>query len=285
MASVSRNVEHHQGPATGEDRRKVRIARARVAGVVLQAIGLVAAGAATGSAQAGMVFSGLRLSEIRVDQSGADTDEYFEIAGDPFATLKGWWFLAVGDSGTDTGGVIEMAVNLSAYSLGANGYFVGHESTFGSGVFQGQSLTVHPDAAHASVGSGDSLNFENSDNVTYMLVRGFAGSVGTDLDTNNDGFFDVLWWTDLADSVSFVSLASTDLFYSTNTVGPVSYTGTGGMPAHAWWNGNRWEAGMFSSWELDTPGQGPIVPGPGTLALGLAAGAVGRGYHRASRCS
>jgi hypothetical protein len=253
--------------------------------VLLQAGALFAAGAAVSPTEGGIVFSGLHLSEIRGDQSGADTDEYFEISGDPYASLNGWWFLAIGDSGTDTGGVIEMAVNLSAYSLGANGYFVGHESTFGTGVFQGQSLTVHPKAAHATIGSGDSLNFENLDNVTYMLVRGFAGSVGTDLDTNNDGVFDVLWWTDLADSVSFISLTSTDLFYSTNTVGPVSYTGTAGMPAHAWWSGSSWEAGLFSSWELDTPGQGPMIPCPGVLALSLAAGAVGRGYHRVSRCS
>lgn len=226
---------------------------------------------------------GLRLSEIRCDQQGADTDEYFEIVGLPGMNLKGWWFIAIGDSGSDSGGILEMAVNLSSYSLGNNGYFVGHESTFGSGVLNGQALSIHPDANHAVIGAGDALNFENSDNVTYMLVYGFVGSVGMDLDANNDGMLDAWLWVDIADSVAFLSSSSSDLVYSANQVGPVSYTGTGGMPAHAWWDGTTWQAGLLNSWEYDTPGYAPVIPGPGTLVLGGAAAMVGGRYHRPLR--
>lgn len=266
-----------------------RLTKARLSVLALAVFALLAAGSATGVARAdfvssgGMMFGGLQLSEIRVDQSGADTDEYFELYGQANMGLDGWWFLAVGDSGTDTGGVIEMAVNLSQFSLGSNGYFVAHEATFGTGIFNGQSLMIDPSATHATIGTGDSLNFENSDNVTYMLVHGFVGSVGADLDNNNDGVLDVLLWTDLADSVAFMSTSSLDQVYSAQRVGPVTTTGTGGMPAHAFWNSGAWEIGAYNTWDMDTPGKGPPVPAPGALGLGMIAGLVGRGYHRPAR--
>lgn len=154
----------------------------------------LAAMAVTAAAGAGMVSGtgaqGLRLTELRVDQQGADTDEYFELTGLAGASLAGCWLVAVGDSGTDAGGVIEAAVDLSKWNLGANGRFVGHEATFGQTQFGGRTLNLDPSCSHASIGTGDAINFENSDTVTYLLVRGFTGALGADLDAGNDGTFD-----------------------------------------------------------------------------------------------
>ena len=46
------------------------------------------------------------ISEIRIDQSGADTDEYFELAGTPGASLDGLTYLVIGD-GSGGSGVID----------------------------------------------------------------------------------------------------------------------------------------------------------------------------------
>jgi hypothetical protein len=258
------------------------------------ASGLIAGGVALGAstaAGAGLVAGSpgigvgtFALAELRVDQLGADTDEYAEIVGAPFAPLTGWWLLAIGDGGTDPAGVVEMAIDLSAWSTGANGRFVAHESTFGTGVLEGRTLAIDPMAARATVGSGDAMNLENADTVTYLLVRGFTGSSGMDLDAGNDGTLDLLPWLEIGDAVALVGAPGTDPCYAAARVGPVATTGTGGMPAHAWKDaGGAWQAGAYASWSWDTPGRAPDVPAPGPGALLGAAAAVAHGYHRRRR--
>jgi hypothetical protein len=241
--------------------------------------------AAATAAQAGVSSGGgasspsrtIRLTELRVDQQGADNDEYFELLGTPGGSLAGVWLLAIGDSGTDPSGVVEAAIDLSSWTLGSNGRFVGHEASFGSTTFGGTMLTVDPKASHAVVGSGDSINFENSDTVTYLLVRAFRGSVGIDLDGSNDGTFDAVPWSELIDSVAFVRSGSSEPTYSDVTVGPIPLTATGGMPPHAWLGPKGWTIGEYGSWSADTPGSGPDVPAPGAAAsLACAAMATGR---------
>ena len=164
----------------GNHRISVQAAQCAVAAITWTACtGPASAGLSIGSG--GTAATPLRISELRVDQQGADTDEYFELYGAPGMSLAGCWFVAIGDSGTDPGGIVEMAIDLSAWTLGSNGRFVGHEATFGSTAFNGQMLAVDPAGNHATIGTGDSLNFENSDSVTYLLVRAFTGNTGIDL--------------------------------------------------------------------------------------------------------
>lgn len=259
------------------------IASALAAGGVALALG-TRAGAGIVAGTPGVGLGWFTLTEVRVDQQGADTDEYVEVAGMPHATLTGWWLLAVGDGGTDPAGVVEMAIDLSAWSTGANGRFVAHEATFGTGVLEGRSLAIDPLAAHAAVGSGDAMNLENADTVTYLLVRGFSGSSGMDLDVGNDGTLDLAPWLELGDAVAFVCAPGTDPCYAAARVGPVTSTATGGMPAHAWKDaGGAWQAGAYASWAWDTPGSAPDVPAPGPASLIGAAAALAHGYHRRRR--
>lgn len=250
-------------------------------------VNLAQAGLSKGSGStSGTSNSSLRISELRVDQLGADTDEYFELFGTAGSSLTGYWFLALGDNASDPAGVVEMAIDLSAWSLGNNGRFVAHESTFGNTLFDGRALTIDPFANHATVGSGDSLNFENSDTVTYMLVRAFTGSLGMDLDSGNDGALDLTPWAELVDSVAFVRTGSTDPIYSAMQVGPIDLTATGGMPPHAWFDGQTWQIGSYNSWAQDTPGSGPELPAPGAVVTLLAsAGLLQRGRGRSQRGS
>lgn len=242
------------------------------------------AGAGIVAGPPGVGPGGFALTELRIDQQGADTDEYVEIAGAPYATLTGWWLLALGDGGTDPAGVVEMAIDLSTWSTGANGRFVAHEGTFGGGVLEGRWLAIDPLAAHATVGSGDAMNLENADTVTYLLVRGFSGSNGMDLDTGNDGTLDLAPWLEIGDAVAFVCAPGTDPCYAAARVGPVTSTATAGMPAHAWKDASgAWRAGAYASWAWDTPGSAPDVPAPGPASLLGAAAALAHGYHRRRR--
>ena len=103
-----------------------------------------------------------QISEIRIDQPDADDDEFFEIAGDPGASLDGLTYLVLGDSPAGGSGVIEEITNLTGRTIPASGFFVAAESTFTLGT---ADLTT-------------TLDFENSDNVTHLLVDGFSGSGG-----------------------------------------------------------------------------------------------------------
>ncbi|MEM6705521.1 MAG: lamin tail domain-containing protein [Acidobacteriota bacterium] len=175
------------------------------------------------------------LSEIRIDQPSTDNDEYFELAAAPGASLDGFTYLVIGD-GSGASGVIESVTDLIGSVVDANGYFVAAEGTFTLGV---ANLTT-------------SLNFENSDNVTHLLVQGFNGSDGDDLDTDDDGVLDVEPWTSIADCVALIeSVGSGDLTYCANTNGP---DGTF-VPGHTIACPDGFDVGVFDPvGGIDTPG-------------------------------
>ena len=144
----------------------------------------------------------VKLSEIRIDQTGNDTDEYFEIVGEPDTLLNGLTYIVIGDFGTgatgDLSGRIEYIQSLNGNRISEDGFFLalGEPSTqFASQRDIGLSLP--------------SNNFENSDNVTHMLVWGFTGTLNQDLDTNNDGVLDITPWTNIIQSVAFIESAAT----------------------------------------------------------------------------
>jgi hypothetical protein len=147
------------------------------------------------------------INEIRIDQDGADDDEYFELSAEPGTSLDNLTYLVIGD-GTGGSGVIENVTDLSGHVVDIPGYFIVAESTFTLGV---------PDMEA-------SLNFENSDNVTHLLVYGFTGSNGDDLDTDDDGVLDVTPWSEVLDAVGLVeTVGSGDQYYG-EALGFTAYT-------------------------------------------------------------
>ena len=184
--------------------------------------------------------SSVTINEIRIDQSGTDNDEYFELFGTGGTSLDGLTYLVIGDGASAAGsGVIEVAVNLSGQSIPASGYFVAAENTFTLGT---ADLTT-------------SLNFENSDNVTHLLVSNFTGTNGSDLDTNDDGVLDSTPWDTILDSVALVeSLSDGELIYSETVVGP---DGTF-VPSHIYRcpdGTGDYEIGGFTAGTNDTPSE------------------------------
>ena len=167
-----------------------------------------------GAANQTCASDGLVINEIRIDQTGADNDEYFELKGAPGTDLSDLTYIVIGDFGaTSPSGGIETVVSLAGQVIGGTGLFVVAESTFTLGI-----------ADYTVPGTND-LNFENSDNVTHMLVRGFTGLLNDDLDTNDDGVLDITPWTEIVDSVGLVETAAippvgTEYAYGAVIVGP-----------------------------------------------------------------
>jgi len=206
------------------------------------------------------------ISEIRIDEPGTDNSEYFELSGTPGASLGDLTYIVIGDGAAAAGsGVVESITPLAGQVMNANGLFLVVESTF---VLPGIPDLVATGAA--------SLNFENNDNVTHMLVRNFTGTNQQDLDTNNDGVLDITPWTEIVDWVSLVKTslaaprAGDEWWYSPIRVGP---DGTF-VPGHAYRcqpNGD-WQIGLFVVGSLDS------ADTPGSANLGCeSCGVIGSG--------
>jgi hypothetical protein len=131
------------------------------------------------------------INEIRIDQTGTDNDEYFELTGPAGYSLDNLTYLVIGDNGGVVSGTIECVVPLAGYTIPADGYFVVAENTFTLG---GADVLLAPNA----------LNFENSDNVTHLLVYGFTGALGDDLDVNDDCSQDIYPWSMEYDRIALV---------------------------------------------------------------------------------
>jgi hypothetical protein len=204
---------------------------------VLACIALATAGARLSSAQ-------VVINEIRIDQAGTDLDEFFELAGPPGTSLGGLTYLVLGDSALGSG-VIEQVTSLAGNVIPPSGFFVAAESTFTLGT---ANLTT-------------TLNFENTDNVTHLLVSGFTGALNDDLDTNDDGVLDSTPWTAILDRIAVIEEdnppTTTEYHYGPPVIGPELgfvpggvYRGPDGAAALSTWN-----IGDFDDPSLtDTPG-------------------------------
>jgi hypothetical protein len=197
-----------------------------------------------GMALAASASAQVTINEIRIDQPGSDNDEFFELAGPAGTSLDGMFYFVVGDSSAGgLGGGLDGTpgfVDLTGSSIGANGLFLVGES----------SMTIGTPDLIAD------LAFENSDNVTHMLVMDFTGTNADDFDADDDGIFDYTPWTSIVDSVSLVeNLASGELVYSANQVGPDGSF----VPGHVLLYGGVWVIGSFGIGYGDTPGSANVI--------------------------
>ncbi|HKB14541.1 MAG TPA: hypothetical protein VKF62_00665 [Planctomycetota bacterium] len=204
---------------------------------------------ALATAAASPLSAQVRINEIRIDQSGADVDEFFELAGWPGTSLAGLTYLVLGD-GAFGSGVIEQVTPLTGNVIPPSGFFVAAESTFTLGA---ADLTT-------------SLNFENDDNVTHLLVSGFTGALDDDLDTNDDGILDVTPWTAVVDRIAVIQEdnppSSTEYHYGPPVVGP----DLGFVPGGAY----RFPDGAagLSSWNIGDVDDPSLTGTPGAPNLG-----------------
>ncbi len=105
--------------------------------------------------------------------------------------------------------------------------------------------------------------------LSLLLVEGFTGALGSDLDTNNDGAFDSTPWTNLRDSVAVNDGGAGDFTYGTTTLG-VAYDGFAFAPGGASRIPDGFDSDAISDWvrnDFDLAG----IPGfAGTIVVGEA---------------
>jgi predicted extracellular nuclease len=127
------------------------------------------------------------INEFSASTTGADI-EYIEVLGDPGTDYSAFTVLEIeGDSST---GRIDRI-----FPVG---------TTDGGGFWT------------TSVGS---LSIENG-SITLLLVEGFVGSVGNDIDADNDGVVDSAPWSRIVDEIAVFDGGSGDLTYSSVVLGP-----------------------------------------------------------------
>lgn len=219
--------------------------------------------------------SAVVINEIRIDMTGTDTDEYFELAGPPGTLLNGLTLLVIGDESSSAGsvpgdqsGYIERAYNLNGQIIPADGRFLAATSTFTlNGAIPDFIMQNGADA------------FENSDNLSFLLVTEFTGAVGDIIDDNRDGIPNaILPWTSINDWVSVRENgnpppAANDEWVYDFSPAPGAIVGPDGAfaPGHVYRNdpntntdgaGTPWQIGPFNPvGGDDTPGVPNVISG------------------------
>ncbi|MEM7799976.1 MAG: ExeM/NucH family extracellular endonuclease [Chloroflexota bacterium] len=177
------------------------------------------------------------INELR--QAGSGISDFFELQGTPGTDLTGLTLLEI--SGEFAPGKIDSVTSLDGTSIPADGFFLAR--------------------GDASADLNVSLSFFGSPK-TYLLVTGFTGADGNDLDTNDDGTLDSSPWAEIVDAVSLIDGDDTpDFSYSATVIGP--QTGStdfapagiyrcGDAPSGSFSNDNQL---IFNDAVNDTPGE------------------------------
>jgi hypothetical protein len=122
-----------------------------------------------------------QFAELLVNPPGTDNgQEGIEIAGDPSASLAGYYLIIVEGDGAGAG-TIDVVRDLGALATGTNGLLLLRDSA--------SVILPGPDAATAIDVLDFSPDIENGSN-TYILGFGTPPAQGTDIDTDNDGVID-----------------------------------------------------------------------------------------------
>jgi len=187
------------------------------------------------------VIHAASINEVRIDQTSNDDDEYVELLGLDGESLNNLTYIVIGDGSAGDSGIIESVSSLSGNSIGSDGLFLIAESSFSIG-------GVLPDLIAT-------LNFENSDNVTHLLVSGFSGANGDDLDSDDDGILDTAPWASIVDSLALIENepgVAGEHVYSDNRVGPDGSF----VPGHIYRCADGFNIGIFdpsATNAVDTP--------------------------------
>ncbi|MGC9420763.1 MAG: hypothetical protein ACP5EN_17495, partial [Rhodovulum sp.] len=141
----------------------------------------------------------IKINEIVVSTTGVDR-EFVELFGEIGTDLTGLSILEIAPGGT-IGDVIDLTGR-----IGVNA----------------QHLITSPAAEDALGVTGNQQIADNTftnGSRTYLLVEGFTGASGDDIDLNDDGVIDQVRWSEILDGVAVIDNDS-PLIYATNIVGP-----------------------------------------------------------------
>ncbi len=208
-----------------------------------------------------LVIRDVVINEVRVDDLDADDEEYVELysASGAGVRLDDLWLVVIGDS-AENSGVVERAYDLSGEVLRSNFFLIGSST---------MTLAV-PDMERPQ-------NFlENGDNISILLVEGFSGVEGDDLDVGDDGVLETRPWVRLLSGVSLVKEVNgddgaggmirpggTEWDYSVDLGIPAVGPDGSFVPGHIYRSSDgsgEWEIGPFAALPGDPSANPPIPP-------------------------
>lgn len=158
---------------------------------------------AIGQAQGAILINEVSLN----NESGDNGEEFFELISDTGGAeaMTGLTLLVI-DGDTTASGIIDKVMDVGSFSTGTNGLFLWRDSAL--------VLLPAPDAA-TTLNVADFLPDIENGSGTFLLVSGFTGAVGDDLDALNDGVLDaVLPWTSVVDAVAVKDSGLSDNVYA-----------------------------------------------------------------------
>jgi predicted extracellular nuclease len=180
----------------------------------------------------------IRLNEFSASTTGTDV-EYVEIFGTPNTDFSAYTVLEI-EGDTTGAGVVDEVIALG--TTDADGFY----------------LVDLP------------ANALENGTISLLLVESFTGALNDDLDTDNDGTFDVTPWAELVDSVAVDDGGSGDITYGVPALGP-NYDGVSTFaPGGASRIPDGFDTNSTSDWvrnDFDLAG----LPGfPGSITVGEA---------------
>ncbi len=183
--------------------------------------------------------AGQMITEVVFDHAGTDTHEFIEVYASPGASLASYTLVELdGAAGGDPGKILHVFTPTTANDAGfwSTGYLT---STLERPAF------------------------------TVLLVSGFTGTVGQDLDLEDDGVLDVTPWSSVLDGVAFSDGSAGSRTYDAPALGPAfdgGATAPGGASRFPYWR----DTNATTDWKRnDFDGDG--LPGfAGSLAPGEA---------------
>jgi PEP-CTERM motif-containing protein len=156
----------------------------------------------------GQTQGAILINEVSLNNEGADNgEEYFELISDTGGaeSMAGLTLLVI-DGDSTSAGVIDKAFDLSSFSTGTNGLFLWRDSA--------TVLAPAPDPATTLNVTDFVPDIENG-SATFVLVSGFTGLTGDDLDTDNNGTIDIaLPWASAIDAVGVKDSGASDDIYA-----------------------------------------------------------------------
>jgi endonuclease I len=194
-----------------------------------------------------------KITEVVADHAGSDVYEYIEIAANPANVVPP----GVNDT---------IVVNLSSYRI------VELDGSPDGGGNPGKILHVFQPGTTNGAGlwsTGFLTSTLERPVFTILLVSGFTGAVGEDLDAGDDGILDAAPWTAIADGVAFSDGSASARTYAAPVLGP-SFDGVATPPGGASRFPYYTDTESVTDWKRnDFDGDG-ITGLTGTLAAGEA---------------
>jgi hypothetical protein len=183
-------------------------------------------------ATAASANAGVKFSEIFVNPPGSDNGyEFIELVTDiPNMNMDGYTIVIIEAEGAVASGTIDVALSLNGKKTGSNRLFLWRDAT--------QVLIPAPDPNTEIFVQDFNPDLENGAQV-YLIVKGFTGFIGQDLDADGNGILDPLEgvgefpWTEIVDVIGVAEEGDVNLgndkIYA-EQLGGFTIIGTNGDP-------------------------------------------------------